>query len=609
MMKWKTAIFLIIFVAFLLVMLEYLEMIDPIEPEVSKTDPAHTFYWGLHFNPVNDFYQTYDQNPSFQYMLSKKWMGMNGSDVELDIIFRRSTGYENYRFYQTPVSAPLVGLDIKDISKNEMGIVDLYKKGSILDLSPYVEKFMPNYKAFLSTNPDLKKIASNLVDGKQKYLMLYSWNKVIPDQWNGFCYRRDWIVSYGKNPFDESAFHGEYTLKNSDGSWDMTSWVDNVVFPSGGTDPVYISDWEWMFDIFKKAIQDQGITDGYCMSLYYTGYFESGDLVSAFGGGGGHWYKNQDNKVVFGLASDNFRTYLQCMNSWYAKGWIDPYFQEHVGDAFYTIDNTKVRQGKVGLWEGLVADLVGNLDMGDEYNNGMVVYAARDPINDTYGTYEQKNVIPYCFSQQGQEETAIVISSNVLNKDINALFHFLDYAYSEEGMLLKHFGLSKEQYTSTQNEVYKKNGLTEGAYTDTMNAFGIHEIKFDDALKNNGILLSAISCNWLFGLNGVPDNIIEIDRNETKTWRHNMEEWVAYTNTGSFNISITSQVTEAEASTISKTEIKVREFTSLNVSIYILGTKDPYNDADWETFLQKLNQYNPDTVTQIYQKAVDQRTQ
>ena len=607
MMKWKTAIFLIILIGSMLLMLKYLEKVDPIEPEGGKTDLAHTFYWGLHVNPMYNFYQTYHKNPSFQYMLSKKWMGMNGRDVELDMVFRRSSVYENYRFNQNPVSTSIAGLDIKDISNNKMGIVDLYKKGAILDLSPYVDKFMPNYKAFLNTNPDLKKRASNIVDGKQKYLMLYSWNKEMPDQWNGFCYRRDWIVRYGKNPFDGSAFRGECTLKKSDGTWDVNSWVDNVIFPSGGTDPVYISDWEWMFDIFDKAIHDQGIINGYCMSLYYTGYFESGDLVSAFGGGGGHWYKNPDNKVIFGLTSDNFRTYLQCMNSWYAKGWIDPYFQEHVGDAFYTIDNTMVRQGKVGLWEGLVSDLIGNLDMDDEYTKGMVVYAARDPINDIYGTKEQQKVIPFCFSQQGQEGTAIAISSNVLNKDIEALFHFLDYAYSEEGMLLKYFGLNKAQYTSTQNEVYKKNGLTEGAYTDVKNDFGIRELEFVDTLENNGILASALSCNWLFGLNGLPDNSILIDKNETKIVRHNLDEWVAYTNTGSFNIPINSQLSEEEENIISKTEISIREYASLNVPSYINGTKDPYNDEEWETFLQKVNQYNPDTVTQIYQKVVNLR--
>ena len=185
----------------------------------------------------------------------------------------------------------------------------------------------------------------------------------------------------------------------------------------------------------------------------------------------------------------------------------------------------KVRQGKVGLWVGLASELIGNLYTGDEYTKEMVVYAARDPINDIYGTKTQQNVIPYCFHQQGQEDTAIVISSNVLKKDFKALFSFLDYTYSEEGMLLKHFGLNKKQYASTQNKVYKNNGLTEGAYTDTINASGIREFEYVNVLKQDGNLASAIRSNWLFGLDGIPDNSIQIDSDETKTWRHNMDEW------------------------------------------------------------------------------------
>ena len=122
MMKLKTAILLIITVVISLLFLEYLEKTDPIEPgEVSKTDPTHTFYWEVRFNPIYNFYQTYDQNPSVQYMLSKKWMGIDGSNVELDIVFRRSTVNENYTYLKNPVSAP-VGLDITDISKNTIGM-------------------------------------------------------------------------------------------------------------------------------------------------------------------------------------------------------------------------------------------------------------------------------------------------------------------------------------------------------------------------------------------------------------------------------------------------------------------------------------------------------
>ena len=75
----------------------------------------------------------------------------------------------------------------------------------------------------------------------------------------------------------------------------LAFWI--VVFPSGGTDPVYISDWEWMFEIFTEAMADQGITDSYCTSIYYPGYMWSGGLCSCFGEPIPIWYKGSDDVV------------------------------------------------------------------------------------------------------------------------------------------------------------------------------------------------------------------------------------------------------------------------------------------------------------------------
>lgn len=97
------------------------------------------------------------------------------------------------------------------------------------------------------------------------------------------------------NPNAGKAFSEYFSLDNDGNEIQETeysdnvngdSWVDDVVFPSGCTDPMYISDWEWMFEIFDKAMEEQGITDGYCMSMYYPGYIANGDLVTGFGGGG-----------------------------------------------------------------------------------------------------------------------------------------------------------------------------------------------------------------------------------------------------------------------------------------------------------------------------------
>lgn len=57
-----------------------------------------------------------------------------------------------------------------------------------------------------------------------------------------------------------------------------------------GTEPFFLSDWEWMFDIFTKAQAELGITDSYCLSMYYPGFTWAGGLCSCFGEGGIIWY-------------------------------------------------------------------------------------------------------------------------------------------------------------------------------------------------------------------------------------------------------------------------------------------------------------------------------
>ena len=80
---------------------------------------------------------------------------------------------------------------------------------------------------------------------------------------------------------------------SSEGEDPNNDYTDNVIFPSGKTDPYTISDWEWMFEIFEKAYADLGIDDSYCISMYYPGFSWTGDLCSCFGGGNFAFYEDE----------------------------------------------------------------------------------------------------------------------------------------------------------------------------------------------------------------------------------------------------------------------------------------------------------------------------
>ncbi len=493
-------------------------------------------------------------------------------------------------------------MDVMDLSAYSGKATDLYEEGIALDITEYVEKYMPNYMAFLDAHPDLKATATNIVDGEKRFIQIFNYADTTPDMWGGFHYRRDWIVKYGKNPVDGSAFSGAYARTNPDGTPNIDSWEDNVIFPSGNPDPIYISDWEWMFGIFTVAMEDLGITDGYCMSLYYPGFIGSGDMMSGFGGGNNTWYKTEDNQIVFGGTGDTFRTYLQAMNTWYKNGWIDTAFPEHTADVFYSIDKTKIFSGKVGLWWGSAYALGGRIaNPDDPLLAGFVGYAAPQPINDIYGTEEQQNKVPNAMLTSSQEGLPYIVTPSAKEKDIETLFTFLDYLYSLDGAVVRNFGLSKEQYEQIQDPFMTENGMTEGAYSMVVDPDGVTRYQIYPEIVING-LNTAIGAGRLPGLELFS---LSSKAGNDKGYNDSFAHWMKYENTAMLPLSFTNQLEAEDAKVYAKVSTNINEFMNKNIPAFIKGPKDPYNDQDWEAYGKALYKYDPDKVTVILQGLAD----
>ncbi len=563
---------------------------------------VETFSWWLYGSEDSSYYETYQENPVVQYMLSKPY-GPENKNLALEFTSPVS-GTEQDSFNLMLATGDLT--DIMDLTAYTGSIIDLYQEGVILDLTEYVENYMPNYKAIVEANPEIAQAAITLVDGEKKYLQLIGTGDRAQINWCGYAYRRDWLVKYGTNPNDGSTFSGSFQDALPDGSPDKDSWVDNVVFPSGGGDPIYISDWEWMFEIFTRALDEQNISDGYCLSIPYSGFVSMGDLVCAFGGGGPQWYKNKADEIVFGGTSDAFQVYLQAMNTWYANGWMDKAFTEHSADMFYRIDDTKVRQGKVGLWLGLHSQLMGRLDSGEEFAKDAIVFAARQPINDIYGSAAQQNVEPYTYYSISRIGQSVAVSNTAEDKDLATLFSFFDYLYSEEGGVMKMMGLNKQQVEEIQSEFYVEYGLSEGAYyrlPDSEVNDGRIYAYTDKIVSDTGTLKQASTAVKLkLGY----DFVSLRQESGTDQLMANYNQWVIYNNDGYLDQAFIRQLTPDNMKIQAKTLNNVNEFMSKNVPNFIKGSKDPFNDEDWQSFVKALNKYSPAKVSQLYQDLLDQ---
>lgn len=573
--------------------------------EGGVTDEAkRTFTYWIGQGDTN--YNGYDVNPAIN--LTTNYMKWGTSQQKITVNFTVPPSGQ--------ASSNLVTMlgtgdytDIIEAAQAPNGVRALYDEGIAMDLTPYVNKYMPNYKKWLASHPDYAKTATNDVNGEKKYIQLFSYHDTVDPVW-GYQYRRDWVAKYGKNPTTGASFSGSYDANKV--------WSDDVIFPSGGKDPVYISDWEWMFPIFEEARKAEGISDGYDISLYYPGFFEPGDLVDAFGGHGPTFY-NDDGTVKFGGTSDGFRTYLKAMNNWYNKGWLDKKFSEHSSDMYWTLDSSKVHSGKIGMWYGQQGCVGNLLDISggkpnsaeNGYTNGICVYGARQPINNTYGSDAEKNVTPYNFYATSLEYSSFIVTDKAKDKDLDVLFSWMDYFYSDAGALLSGAGLSKEEYELTKDPYYTKFGYTEGAwyYCDSNGEKWVEGTSTGDKLWRfvDGLVDDTNVKNALCG-NRVANRQLGTNK-QYLTWspiyQHAMDEWKAYDAKGNFHGSLTSQISSEKALENANILTKVRDFMNTKTPDFISGAKDINADTAWNGYCATLKKYKFDTYVSNLQEVVD----
>ena len=561
---------------------------------LNPEDDTYYTMW-IHGGPGSAYYTEYEENPAIQYAQSMTW-GEENKSVYID-------------FTAPPQNKEVDNLNNMFVSGNLTHLLDgvicdtvgMFEYGRIIDLTEYVNKYMPNYKKVLETVEDVRKSAVYNIDGEEKILALVTVNESYLDVTFGFEYRRDWIAKYGKHPETGAAFTGGYTDEN-----DPDSWQDDVIFPSGGTDPVYISDWEWMFEIFEIAMDDLGIDDGYCISMYYPGYTWSGGLCSSFGGGTPMFYADANGKACFGGVSQSFRTYIECMSNWYKIGWLDQTFDQKTGDAHYATDSAKIRQGKIGMWYGQQSTLGRRIFIDETATplaEGIFVAGAAMPINDVYGPEECQYVIPDCTAAGvSLRGGPVYITTKAVEdgKDIAAICAFFDYFYSEEGALVKSVGLTKEQSEASGSDFYEKNGLVDGAYTLVND--GDFKYKFVDTLaKDGGNLSIAVCSNQMPGLRLVKS----VDTGRAETFQASMEAWIKYPNVGLWNGTPGFVIEREDADVIDKIHTKLLGYMDAHTMEFIKGQKDITDEQEWSNWCTMLTKQNYEKALNLIQPYLE----
>lgn len=269
----------------------------------------------------------------------------------------------------------------------------------IIDTTPYLEKYAPNFSKYIKDNPKIDKM-------------------VKTDEGQYYCF---------------PTIQGDDYLLVYQGPIVRKDWLDEL----GLEVPTTLDEWEVMLQAFKDK---KGAT---APLTYLDNIFTSSrSFIGAFGIGT-DFYLNDEGEIEYAYCQPEYKDYLVKMNDWYEKGLLDKNIAS-VDDATLTSNMVNDKSG------ACISNTLGGIGKfmtarKDDGTNFEVVAAPYPTLN--------KGEKPE-FAQRNVEVSgagSCHISTQCANKELAV--KWLDYGYSERGALTFNYGIEGESYVKTENGI------------------------------------------------------------------------------------------------------------------------------------------------------------
>lgn len=497
------------------------------------------------------------------------WTPATVNEIESDYSKNSVVQYINKKFnmtlkFQQPVSGTetdslnlMLGTgeytDIIDSSYYQGSIDQLYIDGVIIDIAKYLD-YMPNFKALLEKDEVFRK---NVYNDSGMIFKLPEYITEDPLHWGGLVYRRDILET-------------------------MTG--GNIAFPSGNDEPITIEDWDYMLPLFQQYFEYAGFPDFATLIIPACGYFITSDLITTFGASASYYI--DDGIVKYGPIEDGFYKYLKKMHEWYQKGYVYKDFATRTNDLFFLPNTSLTYGGSAGIWFGMTGQLGTAMSL-PEYGLNVEVEPLANPIDAEGSISAAPNMM---YRGHSDQMGGAMISKSC--KNVERLLTVIDYMYSDEGSLLKEYGITKEQ-GAADYELYKKYGLEDGAYSIDSNG----DVVVNEKLGADSTLSKDVFVDYK--LPGMRNNtytnrdLSEINKTATKVW-------LKYGYSGLPPIYRTS---EEEDIYISK-QSSIDDYVNTMVLKFILGEQE-LNETNWENYKNQLNTFGIQANITIQQAAYD----
>ena len=162
------------------------------------------------------------------------------------------------------------------------------------------------------------------------------------------------------------------------------------------------------------------------------------ELLNGYNIGAGAYHVGDE--VRFGCIQPEFKDYLTMMNKWYSEGLVDDLFLSQQSDNLF--DVSPVLNGTCGVWYGTAAQSMTN-----------ILSMTTDPNMKIIGitNVSVDGEVPH-LGEERQLDASTRWSITPVCEDPAAICRYIDYIYSDAGILLANYGVEGETFE------YDKNG-------------------------------------------------------------------------------------------------------------------------------------------------------
>ncbi len=425
--------------------------------------------------------------------------------------------------------------DIPDIIEYNIdvypgGMQKAIDDGVFIPLNDYLEEYAPNFSKLLKENPNVDK---DVKTDEGLYFGFPEINLTENHVFGGLMIRKDWLDDLGLAV------------------------------------PETIDEWETVLTAFKEkkgAKSPLTITNLMCVAGRPTFQNAFGVINDVFVDG---------STVKYGILEPGFKDYVATMNDWYKKGLLDAEYDTNNS----SVVDAKITTGEAGATVGYLGGTIGRYKaaMETEHPEFEMVMAP-------YPVKNKGDEVKFMEYGRTVGKSFLAISSSCKNPE--AAIKWADYLYSEEGKILRNFGVTGVTY----------------------NRDGDKYVYTDEILNNpDGLSISEAMAKHFragiggFGLSQHPQYLeqyypYESQKAGIKLYANQLTEKVEQTLMPMISLTVD------EANEITSLKAELDTYIKENVTKFIRGLKSM---DEYDSFVEQVKKMGAKRYTEIYQAAYD----